>query len=76
MVITTKYITKGDYRIMCNKNTNPQQPFNESVEINTTRHDGNGYGNFSHVNASVESGGTKPIDISLMAGTGQNKEGE
>lgn len=61
---------------MCNKNSNRQIPLNEFVEINTTRHDGRNYGNFSHINSSVESGGTKPIDISLMTGNGQTKEGE
>lgn len=63
---------------MCNKR-NYNGTNNPSVEINT-RNDGNNLSHsstsFSHVNASVESGGTTPIDITLMTGNNQNKEGE
>lgn len=63
---------------MCNKRNN-NGTNNPSVEINT-RNDSNSLShsstNFSYVNASVESGGTSPIDITLMTGNGQDKEGE
>lgn len=63
---------------MCDKRNNVQpNKWNPSTEINT-RNDGvyESYNNHSHVNASVESNGTTPIDISLMTGNGQPKEGE
>ena len=63
---------------MCNKR-NYNGTNNPSVEINT-RNDSNNLSHsstgFSHVNASVESGSTTPIDITLMTGNNQNKEGE
>lgn len=45
----------------------------------STRHDGDKhtlYIEHSYVHSSVESDGTTPIDITLMTGNGQTKEGE
>lgn len=59
---------------MCNqRNSNIKNT--PSSEINT-RNESLNHSNFSHVNTSVESGGTTPIDITLMTGNGQDKEGE
>lgn len=54
-----------------NTSANNQNPFSE---INT-EHDGMLYHTpYSHVNASIESSGTTPIDITLMTGNGSNTE--
>lgn len=63
---------------MSDKQNNPsyngENPFSE---INTN-HDGMMYYTphykRSHVNASIESSGTTPIDITLMTGNGSNTE--
>lgn len=60
-----------------NASVNNQNPFSE---INTNR-DGmmyyTPYFERSHVNASIESSGTTPIDITLMTGNGgSTEEGE
>lgn len=64
---------------MCNRNNNSQSDKKNIYEKNT-RYDSNKnhrqYIKKSRVNASVQSGGTTPIDISSMTGAGQRKEGE
>lgn len=50
---------------------------NPSIEINNNGTIYESYQERSHVNASIESSGTTPIDITLMTGNGSNnKEGE
>ncbi len=58
------------------RNTTFPNNGNPSAEINT-RYDGMFYESYikhSHVNGSIESGGTTPIDITLMTGNGGNTE--
>lgn len=64
---------------MCNENNDWQPNKQTPVTETNTREDGYGYTAYiehSHVHSSVESGGTTPIDISLMTGNGQTEEGE
>lgn len=64
----------GGYN-MCNKK-NVNRFNTPSTEINT-RNDYTVY-EYTHtyVDTAVESSGTTPIDISLMTGNGEDKEGE
>jgi hypothetical protein len=62
---------------MCDKKDNVQPDKWSPITEKNTRHDGMmRYGRFdgSHVNETIESSGTKPIDISLMTGNKDKKE--
>ena len=61
------------------KKNNNLKPNKNILYRKKSRNDGQLYKplqKYIHVNASVESEGTTPIDISLMTGNGQTKEDE